>query len=229
MQIFIQPKTVLTVLFCCIGLLLLAQLGGMVLWHGFGYDYAMGFVPMFRMDGERSFPTLFSTLQLFVAAASLAAIGYGVTKHRYYWYCLAAVFLFLSADEYIGFHELLAVTRGRLDPSLTLQFAWLVPYLIGTLLLGLAFVPFLLALPRRTMLLFCGSGAVFVGAAIGLEAVTGLIDEAGYGVQALPQRLVATVEEVLEMGSISVFIYAQLDYVRETRLSLALRWPVGSP
>lgn len=220
--IVLQPKTVLSILLSCIGLLVLAHLIGMFLWHVLGHDRVFGLIRLFRLDGERNFPTLFSTLQLFVASGSLAIIGSGLKIHRCYWYSLALIFLFLTADEYIGFHELLAVSRGKHNPGMTLQFAWLAPYLVGTIALCVLFIPFLRRLPRRTTIFFCVSGGIYVGAALGLEAVTGLVEEAGYPVNDVRQRLVATVEETLEMASISVFIYAQLDYIYRSKLPISI-------
>lgn len=228
MLLQIKPESVIRVLLACIGVLLLAHLAGMVLLHGYGYDHVYGTTALFRFDGERNFPTMFSTLQLFLAAVCLALTGILHSTRKWHWLVLSVTFVFLSADEYIGFHELLAVNLGKADSTRTLQFAWLLPYLVGVILFALAFVPFLLGLPRRTAVLFAVAGGVFVSAAIGLEALTGMAEESGYDINHIRQRSIATVEEILEMSSISLFIYAVLDYLRITQARVTLSLSTAS-
>ena len=195
----------------------------MVLWHGYGYDTALGYIALTRFDGERNFPTLFSTLQLALAAGILYFIGHYTSTQRFYWFALAAVFLFLTADEFTGFHERLALMRAAANPGMTPQYAWLLPYLFGVAVVALFFVRFLLAIPRRTAILMCVAGALFVSAAVGLEAVTGYVDDLGYPVDDIRQRLVATLEELVEMSSISLFIYALLDFLRNQAMSVNIK------
>ncbi len=217
-----EPELVLKVLLLCIFGLLGLQLIGMVLWHGLGYDFALGYIPMTRMDGERNFPTLFSTLQLAVCAGLIFVVAQSRETKRFHWYLLGFTFLFLTADEYIGFHEMVAVSRAASNPGLTAQFAWLIPYLLGVTVFLIIFVPFLISLPRRTAFLFCLAGGLFVGAAVGLEAVTGVMEELGYSVNDIRQRLVATLEELIEMISIALFIYSLLDMLRAQNLRIKL-------
>lgn len=223
MEIVLRPETVLKYLLWCILLLFVAHLAGMILWHGFGYDRVFGTTRLFRLDGERNIPTLFSTLQLFSSALCLAFVGTVTGRMRLQWYALAAVFLFLAADEFIGFHEMLALSRAKNDSTIVLQFAWLLPYLAGVIVVALVFLPFLLRLPARTRWLFLIAGGIFVVAALGFEALTGMAEQAGYPVSDLRQRAIATVEELMEMSAISLFIYAQLDYLRGSGAQIRVR------
>jgi hypothetical protein len=67
-------------------------------------------------------------------------------------------------------------------------------------------------LPARTRRLFLAAGAIFVAGAIGVEAVSGM-QASLHGEQNLTYHLVITVEELLEMTGIVIFIYALLDYI----------------
>ncbi len=218
---FVPERVIKFLLMCIFGLLVL-QLINLVLYHGFGYDRAMGYIPLTRMDGERNLPTLYSTLQLALCAALIFLVAKTQENKKFHWYLLSFVFMFLTGDEYIGFHEMVAVSRSTSNPELTAQFAWLIPYLLGVALFLVIFIPFLLSLPRRTAVLFCVAGGLFVGAAVGLEAVTGMMEEAGYSINDIRQRSVATLEEFLEMTSIALFIYSMLDMLRAQNLNVKI-------
>ncbi|MDH3421968.1 MAG: hypothetical protein OEN00_03190, partial [Gemmatimonadota bacterium] len=87
---------------------------------------------------------------------------------------------------------------------------WVVPGLIALAALGVIFARFVLHLPPRSRVLFVVAGTVYVLGALGMEIVgraylAASDDDLTYGI-------IATVEEILEMGGIVVFVYALLDY-----------------
>jgi hypothetical protein len=56
------------------------------------------------------------------------------------------------------------------------------------------------------------AGALFVGGALGVEAVSGK-HASLHGEQNLTYHLIITIEELLEMAGLVVFVYALLDYI----------------
>jgi len=73
---------------------------------------------------------------------------------------------------------------------------------------AVAYAPFVARLDARTRRLFVVSGALFVGGALGMEFVQGWHDGL-YGRDGTT-ALITTVEEVLEMSGVTVFVYALL-------------------
>ena len=107
-----------------------------------------------------------------------------------------------------------------------LYYSWIIPFGIFALIVLLAYSRFLLALPRRTGLIFFLSGAVFVTGTIGFEMFEGQINEAG-GYRSFDYMVLVTVEEILEMVGILGFIYGLLNHLtaegRPLKMSL-VKW-----
>ena len=80
--------------------------------------------------------------------------------------------------------------------------------LYGVGAVGLAYLPFLARLRRRTAVLFVIAGLVYVGGAVGVERWTG--DD----VNSLEYNMWTTLEEGLEMFGVILMIYAVLDHMR---------------
>ena len=76
----------------------------------------------------------------------------------------------------------------------------------------IAYLRFLMHLSLPIRNLFIAAGLIYVGGAIGLEAIGGRHFDL-YGKDAVYQ-VYTTVEELLEMTGIVVFIYALLEHIR---------------
>jgi hypothetical protein len=186
----------------------------------------------FDFNRERNLPTLFSTLLLLAAAGLLFRLGRqarGAFQYqRKYWYLLAGVFLFLTLDEGFQIHEQLS-GRTQLVTGLEnkgfLRYTWVLPYVAGLAVGALVLFNFLLALPRRIRTLFLLSGAIFVSGAVGLELFEGYVDT-HYGDGNIYTALLCTLEELMEMTGVILFIYALLTHLlgvrRELRLNVRL-------
>jgi len=87
---------------------------------------------------------------------------------------------------------------------------------------GLAYLKFLLHLPRKTRDLFLLAGSIYVGGALGMEMVCGYYADA-VGQRNLIYGLMASVEEILEMVGVIVFIYALLSYIGSYLENIDLR------
>ena len=132
---------------------------------------------------------------------------------------LALVFVFLSFDESMSVHERLNNPMNELvQREGILLYAWVVPYGIAVIVLGLVYLPFLMRLPKLYRWLFILSGALYVGGALGFELIQGYIRTYREGMPgfATEDSLVLLVEESLELAGISLFICTLIRYLGES-------------
>jgi hypothetical protein len=168
------------------------------------------------VDGESNIPTWFSASLLLLCAFLLSviavALGRDETPDRR-WLVLSLIFGFLSLDEVAQLHELsIAPLRDMLHPTGFLYFAWIIPAGIAVALFAVAYLSFLRTLPARTRRLFLSAAAVYVGGALGVEAISGA-QASVHGEHNAGYHAIVTVEETLEMTGLVFFIYALLDYI----------------
>jgi hypothetical protein len=93
-------------------------------------------------------------------------------------------------------------TRGAL------HFAWVVPGVVLALVVGLAFVRFVVRLPPGTRRLVVAAAAMYLTGAVALEAVGGIVLEA-QGHRAV-YLLITAAEEGLEMAGSVLLLYAAM-------------------
>ena len=168
------------------------------------------------VDVEQSAFTWISVVALFSAAAILLHNADRAISARrrfvWHWYVLAAVFLFLSFDEFGGIHERLSAAIGaRFHPTGLLHFAWAAPAGVVALTGFAFFVPFILSFPKRLAILMVVSAVIFLGGSVGLEMVGGKIEEAA-GLNNLLYRAESNLEEGMELLGVLLFIYVMLRY-----------------
>src|SRR5690606_42073042 len=116
-------------------------------------------------------------------------------------------FLAVEGDARCSFLERLSETMRALlggDGLGLLYFAWVVPGIALVVVLAMVFFRFLLHLPAKVALAFVLSAALYLGGAIGLELVGGRFAEL-HGMRSLTYRMIATVEEALEMAGAILF------------------------
>lgn len=216
MQIHVAPRKVLSASLLIISVLLVAQMAGMSFKYLLGHDYIYGLVPLFDFDNEANIPTAYSALQLFAATTILALIcasKRGAGERYYYWLALALIFAFLTFDELFQVHEAFIMPlRQKFALSGLLYFGWVIPYGIAAVLIAIAFVRFIVALPKKTSRLFVLSGVVYMSGALGFEMLGGFA-ASSFGEESAIYALAATTEELLEMIGIALFIYALLSYI----------------
>ena len=220
MHFNVRPAAVLTTLLICIAILLALNLLGIF----YGFESSPGARRIARLvhfNYEISLPTLFSTLILLASALLLMLISrFHKNEGSGYmlWAGLALIFVFLTIDESISFHELIS---GRIQRHFRLSgffyFAWVIPYALLLVVIALTYFRFLVRLPRKIMWLFIASGLIYVGGAIGFEmlgAAEFISDRrAATSWRSLSYLMLTTVEELLEMLGISLFIYSLLKYI----------------
>jgi len=197
----------------------------------FGRDTLLGFVPMFNLYGEANLPTWFSSIILIISSALLLIIAtakrFQHDRWFYYWAGLSAAFLFLSIDESAKLHE----AAGRVFQHIVGEFLikgewsmWVVPFGVLALIFAGAYVRFLFALKPYYRYMFVLSGLIYVSGALGMEVVEILYVRGAQMNNGIFMMMV-TVEEVMEMGGIILFIYVLLRYIEENigKFSVAVR------
>lgn len=214
---------------------LLGQLGPL-LWTGFHHpEFSAGT----NLYGEYNIPSTYNALLFFLATVLLWLTG-RVARRRgdpfaRTWTGLAALAFFLMLDEYFALHDKLgAPIRDLFGLSGFLYYAWVIPYGLLVLGVGVLLVRFLRHLPaglRGTLLLV---GGLYVVGALGLELFEARIeaDAGGAGLSRAAQiamvQLIA-LEELLEMSALVLLIAVLLGHLRRTAPGLALRLRLGGP
>lgn len=214
-EIVIKPEKFTKFLLGIIFFLLIGHL--MYVFTQLVYGYKLRYIfQVFYFNSEGNFPTLYSVAALTLASLLLFFVGYlkKVRKNKFanQWLVLGGLFFLLSYDEAAEMHERLKYIREYLPESSMdfLYFAWVIPYAALTLFIGIFFIRFLLGLPRKTAGLFIVAGTIFVTGAIGFE----LLNSYYWTGSRVMLHLVITVEELLEMLGIVLFIYAILSYIK---------------
>ncbi len=116
----------------------------------------------------------------------------------------------MAYDEAISVHEkLVPVMNQWVDASGLFHFSWIIPALPFVLVVLLMSIRFLHRTDARTRTLMILSGAIFVGGAIGFEALGGLrISKFGFpSTGDLVYFMLVACEEAMEMLGVALFIY----------------------
>jgi len=225
-KIDLPPTRVGQILAAVIAFLVLAYAAGLVSTHAFGHDNLKGLIPLFDLGEERTVPAFASSV-LFLLG-SIGFVFVSVTEearpHRRRWLTLAAAFLFLALDESIAIHERLnEPVRELLGTSGMLYWPWLLPYMVGVVVLGVYVLPALFALPRPTMIKLITAAVLYVGGAVGVEMFAAPYWEQGLSTS-LPYGLLTLAEESLEMCGLGLLIYAQVALLHSLGTTVCLRF-----
>ena len=212
--VHLHPARLPIVLLCITAALVVIHSLSLYAAYVLGYDYQLGLFRMFNPSEEGNLPAWFAATSLLLAAALLAITWRSVRaageRHARHWGFLALIFLFLAVDEAASIHELFIVPlRELLSTEGAFLFAWVIPYGIAVIFVALAYVRFMLALPRRIALLIAGAGALYVGGALVMEMVTPWVYEWTFEMS-LPKFVMLIFEETLEMLGVAIFVYALL-------------------
>lgn len=173
----------------------------------------------FFLDQENNIPTWFSSALLLLSAGFAAVLGRFEPapdrSHRRRWFGLAVVFGIMSVDEVASLHETFSsMIRDGLGLSGILYFAWVLPAIVLVGFLGLFYLRFLVALPRRVQVPLIAAAVIYLSGALGMEMVGGVLADGG-SQDALAYGLVTTAEELLEMVGLSLLVYALLLHVED--------------
>lgn len=181
---------------------------------------AAAWVRLFDMDLETNLPSFYNCFLFFVCAALFffhARIA--PLEHRRGWMLMAFVFVFLGIDEGTQIHEkfisftqrLLLPGQGKGTDIGLLYHAWVIPYALASIVLGLFLFRWLKSLDRRLLKGFVFSGMVYLIGAVGMEMVGGMI-AAGLTPDGFsPDQMLWVPCDVY--GIPGCFVYASIKYV----------------
>jgi hypothetical protein len=182
--------------------------------------YESDVIQLFSIDFEQSLSTWYQGTMIALCGVLLLSLGTahrqrGRTRFSAYWFLLAVIFFGISLDEMLAVHEQSMVPiRSALGISGgVLYFAWVIPASALLVLLAVGLVPFLRSLPTETRRQFLAAGTIYVSGALGFELIAGAYVSSGSGGDTLLYKLLATVEELLEMLGIIAFLRAILIYM----------------
>ncbi|MBI5667040.1 MAG: hypothetical protein HZC41_03460 [Chloroflexi bacterium] len=187
----------------------------------------LNFVRTVNVNREASIPAWYSSA-LLLGAAGLMALTAAVKRacrepFIRHWFGLAVIFVYLSLDEAAALHEnLTEPLQTALDTSGYLTFAWVIVGAIFVGVVGLVYLRFLLALPRRTRTGMIAAGALYVGGALVIEAISANQWYQDDGTSLL-YSAIGTVEELCEMLGVVVLIYTLLDHWQQMLVNVQLQ------
>ncbi len=184
-----------------VGGVALGMYGSIFLRVKFGRDHLFGLSNMLDPRFEASLHSWLGSALLIGCAGLLAYVAsseLAAPHFRRHWGMLAAGFVFLSADETAGIHELLIrVSRAAFGAD-SAPHLWAVFGLAAVLLIRLAYLPFLRHLSpelrKRTM----AAAAIYLGGAIGVELLGGVYATL-YSPSGPVYLTLAAIEETMEL------------------------------
>jgi hypothetical protein len=126
----------------------------------------------FDVGVEASLPTVFSTVNLLLGAVLAFLVHRSAVRYRRYWATLSLLLVYLAADESCQLHERVLPAMFPTVPGMDgerLPMPWIPFALAAVVLIGGAFIPFLLGIPRRTAVFLVIGGAVYIIGAVFFE------------------------------------------------------------
>lgn len=197
-----------------LGLHLLLQFVNLNVYHQqHGQFYELS--NRFDFDDEASVPTWFSQfLYLLIAmGAGLAAYLETNRTRRRIWTLIAVVSLIFSIDEIGALHEFVLQTLHVIffadaAPG-AFSNAWLLVLPLIVIAAGLFIGSMVRHFPRRTLLLFTSAVVIFLIGAVGVDMVTSVLERESFA----NQGILVGIEEMLELLSLVVIVYAVADYL----------------
>ena len=136
------------------------------------------------------------------------------------WFALSLVFLYLAVDENCNIHELLIpLIRNAFHTKGFLYFPWIIFGFIFIIVFLISFRELIYSLPSKIRNLFLIAGGIYITGVLGLESVGGYFGDA-IGFDTKAYWITSTIEELLEMFGIVIFIYSLLIYIKSYMMEL---------
>lgn len=209
-------KTAITLLMIAIALICL-HVGGMFSRYVLGHGRLLGVIDTFNVNFENNVPTFFSAFLLLSCAVLLALVARRADlapREARYWGWLGVIFLFLALDEDASIHELWTGPIQYFFPmDGPLYFAWVIPYGIALLFVGLLYLGFVFRLPEPTRRLTIAAGGLYLAGALVFEMIGGWYLSVYAEDMDFPYSIIVAGEEFLEMCGSILFLYTLLDFL----------------
>lgn len=193
------------------------------------YHYPTDFIvenldALFDSNLETNIPTLFSFMLIATSGIIMSVIALNEkTKKRIYWYILSVLFFFAAIDEVAQIHEKTDLIMKHYNVS---QYSnlfndgWVSIWLVLIIIIFIIFFRFICLLDSKTRNLILLAGALYAIGALGLEVVGGYLYCENNKIYYMIET---TLEEFLEMGSMIVFIYAFLNYLKNLKSNISFK------
>ncbi len=230
LKICLAPRVIVKYLIIVVIFLTLVSTGIQI--GKYVFDYRADWTTMFNLDRELNLPTWYSSFMLGTCSILLKTIAIGKKRQgdRFSqdWQLLSSIFLLLAIDEVLSIHEILIIPEvsKALNLPWFLHSMWVIPGTIFTIWFARRFSQFSFHLPYKSRQHFFSAAFFYVGGALIMEMVGSHIAEAE-GQQNLLYALTATLEEVMEMIGLIIFIYGLLCYLRQWLDKLDLEITIG--
>lgn len=174
---------------------------------------------LFNVDQEGNIATWYNAMLWFMATVLTFVIAHfqlqQKNRWRFHWVGLAVLFFYLTLDEAAAIHEIFTIPlRESLSLGGYLDFAWVLVGIPFALIMMGIFARFVLALPKWTKRLFILAGLIFLGGAVGIEAISANEWYLHDGPTLLYSAINAF-EEFFEMSGVIILIYALLRYAAD--------------
>lgn len=215
-NLVIRPDQILRFFLSVIGLLLIANLAGVIAKHYMDFPHIKSFVRMVDFDTEMNIATLYSSCAMLIAALGLYLIGHTHFKREEKslpWFGLSLIFVYLAIDETSAFHEMFVTpVREAMGATGIFYFAWVIPYGLLVFVVAITYMKFYLGLPGNIRKIFFWAATLFFSGALGFELVGGALADS-IGTDTLIYSLSYTCEETLEMLGIATLLYGISKYL----------------
>ncbi|HEX9784282.1 MAG TPA: hypothetical protein VGA56_16335 [Opitutaceae bacterium] len=171
-----------------------------------------GLFDLLHLDLEWTVPAFFSSALMF-ATACLTAVHSVVSRETFgkrwrgRWIVLSAGFVYLAFDESVSVHEFIGGPLLRLFPFLEgiFTFVWVVVAIPVVVSLAFYFWPMMRDMPAVHRRRWIVAAAVYVGGAVGIESLSGVVVGAT-GERGLLYQMIVVVEEGMEMIALWLFL-----------------------
>lgn len=183
----------------------------------YGLETPLKDLRQIALDTEHCLGSFHSSALMGIASVLMVILGQRDERRwiKLQWYFLSAVFALMSLDESVSFHEVLInPLRPLFAFSDFLHFAWIVPGALFVLVMGLAYLPFVLAMEASMRNRVVLAGVIYLTGALGMEAVGGNFHAQG-GFSDPYYIMAFLVEETLEVLGLTLFATTLLNAIAE--------------
>jgi hypothetical protein len=214
-RIVIRRKRLVRTLVLITAVLFVLSIAGQAYRFTVGRDRYL--VRLFNVDVEYNFPSVFRAMLWLICALLFSYIAWLSARNglrfRRRWWALAAIFLVLSLDDLMSFHEQLSgPVRALTGARGALYFAWVLPACLAVVVFLAMYIRLFVTLPTYLKTRVAISGGLFVLGALGLEVVSGFWLGA-HSIDSLGYSMLVTGEELLEFCGILLLLDSLLLYI----------------
>lgn len=211
-----------------LALVIMGSIATFLVYQGWVFFGDEQFERLFYLDRELGVPATVSVLGLVACSLVLAVLaaarhqggGYGFGRH---WTVLAVGFAYLAIDGGAAVHEVMTAALNGLpviDQYSFLDRAWVIAGGFASIVVGIAYIPFLRHLPRPYAIGMAVAGAMYVGGAVGFEMLSAT---AHADLASIRYLIFMVTEETLEMAGIGLF------FILLWSLASRTPWRIESP